>query len=81
MANSPQAASRAALEIERRFLLLETMPDMGRPFPDAPQWRRELVTNPGTTPSTSWPSDIRGKLVTDAPQECRITLAKLRADE
>jgi len=42
MANSPQAANRAALEIERRFLLLETMPDMGRPFPEAPQWR-ELV--------------------------------------
>ena len=42
MSKSPQAARRAAQAIERQFLLLETTPDMGRPFPEAPPWR-ELV--------------------------------------
>lgn len=39
---SPQAARRAAQAIEQRFLLLETRPDIGRPFPDLPELR-ELV--------------------------------------
>ncbi len=42
MSKSPQAARRAAQAIERQFLLLETTPDVGRPFPEAPAWR-ELV--------------------------------------
>jgi plasmid stabilization system protein ParE len=65
MANSPQAASRAALEIERRFLLIETMPDMGHPFPEAPQWR-ELVTNRGRRRlHPGLPTSERGWLLTN----------------
>lgn len=41
-AKAPQAARRAAQAIERQFLLLESMPDIGRPFPDLPELR-ELV--------------------------------------
>jgi plasmid stabilization system protein ParE len=40
--NNPQAASRAGQAIERQFLLLETSPDIGRPFPELPELR-ELV--------------------------------------
>jgi plasmid stabilization system protein ParE len=39
---NPLAASRAGQAIERQFLLLETTPDMGRPFPELPELR-ELV--------------------------------------
>ncbi|MCW9058345.1 MAG: type II toxin-antitoxin system RelE/ParE family toxin [Gammaproteobacteria bacterium] len=39
---APEAARRAAQAIERQFRLLETAPDMGRPFPEAPALR-ELV--------------------------------------
>lgn len=39
---APEAARRAAQAIERQFLLLETTPDIGRPFPEAPELR-ELV--------------------------------------
>lgn len=35
-------ARRAGQTIERQFALLETNPDMGRPFPDLPELR-ELV--------------------------------------
>ncbi|MDG0835808.1 type II toxin-antitoxin system RelE/ParE family toxin [Roseateles saccharophilus] len=41
-AKTPQAARRAGQTIERQFLLLETAPDIGRPFPDMPELR-ELV--------------------------------------
>ena len=41
-AKLPQAARRAAQAIERQFTLLETTPDMGRPFPELPELR-ELV--------------------------------------
>ena len=41
-AKAPQAARRAAKVIERQFLLLETTPDIGRPFPELPELR-ELV--------------------------------------
>ena len=41
-AKSPEAARRAGQAIERHFLLLESAPDIGRPFPDVPEWR-ELV--------------------------------------
>ena len=40
--NAPQAAFRAAQAIGRQFLLLETSPDIGRPFPELPELR-ELV--------------------------------------
>ncbi len=36
------AARRAGQAIERQFLLLETAPDTGRPFPEMPELR-ELV--------------------------------------
>jgi plasmid stabilization system protein ParE len=36
------AARRAGQAIERQFLLLETAPDIGRPFPEMPELR-ELV--------------------------------------
>ena len=41
-AKAPQAARRAGQAIERQFLLLETDPDIGRPFPEMPEFR-ELV--------------------------------------
>lgn len=39
---APEAARRAGQTIERQFLLLETAPDIGRPFREMPQLR-ELV--------------------------------------
>ena len=39
---APDAARRAGQAIERQFLLLETAPDIGRPFPEMPELR-ELV--------------------------------------
>lgn len=39
---SPSAARRAGQAIERHLALLETQPDMGRPFPEFPELR-ELV--------------------------------------
>ncbi|MDY0308295.1 MAG: type II toxin-antitoxin system RelE/ParE family toxin, partial [Castellaniella sp.] len=39
---APEAARRAGQAIERQFLLLETAPDIGRPFPEMPELR-ELV--------------------------------------
>ena len=45
-AKAPQAAFRAAQAIDRQFLLLETSPDIGRPFPDLPELR-ELVIDFG----------------------------------
>ena len=39
---APDAARRAGQAIERQFLLLETAPDLGRPFPEMPELR-ELV--------------------------------------
>lgn len=41
-AKAPDAARRAGQAIERQFLLLETAPDIGRPFPEMPELR-ELV--------------------------------------
>ena len=37
-----EAARRAGQAIERQFLLLETAPDIGQPFPEMPELR-ELV--------------------------------------
>lgn len=39
---SPDAARRAGQAIERQFLLLETVPDLGRPLPEMLELR-ELV--------------------------------------
>ena len=39
---APDAARRAGQAVERQFLLLETAPDTGRPFPEMPELR-ELV--------------------------------------
>jgi plasmid stabilization system protein ParE len=44
---APEAARRASQEIEEKFLLLETMPNMGRPFPELPDELRELVVEFG----------------------------------
>ena len=41
-AKAPEAAKRAGQAIERQFLMLETAPDIGRPFPETPELR-ELV--------------------------------------
>ena len=41
-ANNPQAARRAGQAIERQFLLLETAPNIVRPFSELPELR-ELV--------------------------------------
>jgi plasmid stabilization system protein ParE len=39
---APEAVRRAGQSIERQFLLLETYPGIGRPFPEMPELR-ELV--------------------------------------
>ena len=39
---APDIARRAGQAIERQFSLLETAPDIGRPFPEMPELR-ELV--------------------------------------
>lgn len=39
---APEAVRRAGQAIEQQFLLLETAPDIGRPFPEMPELR-ELV--------------------------------------
>lgn len=41
-AKAPEAARRAGQAIERQFMLLETAPEIGRPFPEMPELR-ELV--------------------------------------
>ncbi len=41
---SPEAARRAGQAIERQFLLLETAPDIGRPFPDLPELRELMIS-------------------------------------
>ncbi len=41
-AKAPEVARRAGQAIERQFLLLETAPDIGRPFTEMPELR-ELV--------------------------------------
>lgn len=40
---APEAARRAGRAIERQFLLLETAPDMGRPFPEMPELRELII--------------------------------------
>ena len=45
-AKGPDVARRASQAIERQFLLLETSPAIGRPFPDIPELR-ELVIHYG----------------------------------
>ncbi|WP_456153917.1 type II toxin-antitoxin system RelE/ParE family toxin [Robbsia andropogonis] len=40
---SETAVRRAAQAIERRFLLLETTPAVGRPFPENPVWRELAI--------------------------------------
>ena len=42
-AKAPEAARRAAQAIERQFLLLETSPDIGRPFPEMPELRELMI--------------------------------------
>ncbi len=38
------ATGRAALAIEKRFLLLETVSDIGRPLPEIPELRELVIT-------------------------------------
>jgi plasmid stabilization system protein ParE len=40
---NPRAAIRAGQAITRQFLLLETTPDVGRPFDDAPELRELII--------------------------------------
>jgi len=44
VAKFPEAAKRAGQAIERHFSMLETLPDMGRPFPDAPELRELVIS-------------------------------------
>ena len=46
VAKNPQAAKRAGQAVTQQFLILETSPDVGRPFPDLPELR-ELVIDFG----------------------------------
>ncbi|PRP68480.1 plasmid stabilization protein [Chromobacterium amazonense] len=41
---APEAAKRAGQVIEREFLLLETAPEIGRPFPEMPELRELMIT-------------------------------------
>ena len=43
-AKAPEAAKRAGQAIERQFLLLEAVPDIGRPFPEMPELRELVIT-------------------------------------
>lgn len=40
---SETAIRRAAQAIEQRFLMLETAPAVGRPFPENPEWRELAI--------------------------------------
>lgn len=40
---NPAAARRAGDAIERQFLLLESTPEIGRPFRAHPEWRELLI--------------------------------------
>ena len=40
---NPQAAIRAGLAIEHQFTLLETEPEIGRPFDDLPELRELII--------------------------------------
>lgn len=40
---NPQAAKRAGQAIERQFALLETEPEVGRPFDDLPEFREIII--------------------------------------
>jgi len=40
---SAPAAQRAAQAIARQFALLESTPDIGRPFPDVPELRERVI--------------------------------------
>ncbi|KPY30719.1 plasmid stabilization protein [Pseudomonas savastanoi pv. retacarpa] len=42
-AKDPEAAKRAGQAIERQLLLLETAPDIGRPFPEMPELREVVI--------------------------------------
>lgn len=42
-AKNPLAAKRAGQVIERQFALLETNPELGRPFPDLPELRERVI--------------------------------------
>jgi plasmid stabilization system protein ParE len=42
-AKNPQAAGRAGQIIEKHFAILETDPDIGRPFPDLPELRELII--------------------------------------
>ncbi|KAB2840408.1 MAG: type II toxin-antitoxin system RelE/ParE family toxin [Burkholderiales bacterium] len=44
----PEAAKRAGQIIERQFLLLETAPDIGRPFPEIPELRELVIAFGGS---------------------------------
>ncbi len=41
---APEAARRAGQAIEQQFLLLESAPDIGRPFPEMPELRELVIT-------------------------------------
>jgi plasmid stabilization system protein ParE len=40
---NPQASKRAGQTIERHLSLLETTPEMGRPFPELPELRELII--------------------------------------
>jgi plasmid stabilization system protein ParE len=42
-AKNPPAARRAGQAIEQKFVLLETSPEIGRPFPESPDLRELLI--------------------------------------
>lgn len=42
-AKAPQAARRAGQAIERQLHLLETAPEIGRPFPEMPELRECVI--------------------------------------
>ena len=43
-AKAPEAARRAGQAIEQQFLLLETAPNLGRPYPELSELRELVIT-------------------------------------
>ena len=43
-AKAPEAARRAGQAIEQQFLLLETAPNLGRPYPELPELQELVIT-------------------------------------
>ncbi len=60
---NPRAALRAGQAIELQFLLLETEPEMGRPFDDLPELRELIIPFGDTGYITLYRFDVQADAV------------------